>query len=551
MGPTATAPHGNGEPDGFDGLGRRGAYERLLASEWALADASVDEFLRRAAWREHLFHQIRFHSPAAAKRALVLFDAGPDQLGAPRIGHLATLLVLALRAEQEGSALLRGVMQAPEVLLDGEVSKTAVLALLEARSLMLASRELLERLQIVVKASAVALSDLWLVGGPALRALTLGTPLEHAPHLEIDEHIMESGRKLQFTIRRAGQQSRTLRVDLPTPRLCAALLQDPFESVSAPTALVLGAIEAGHGLRFVQSGQRLLVRRRDGALLVWAPTGGVGRTPRPEVMELEPDHQLVAAGWWRGGIVAITRHGPTAWLWGVPQARQKVALSGDQVPKASERLSHAALQIVGGSVVFRDGDGALFSLQRKTLHLTRRSFHVADLIEIGDDTTVALARRPQLPWGVLELIGHEPRWLEDVDVASGGFILPWRGQAKTLQLLIAEPRDNGLWRLRHHSWTATEHRTRPSTDLSPWKGSIVCGVGYIDRECPALLLLEADRRALGWAGRGGAVRFPIASAEIVDVATSRHGMRVAYLTRAGEVVVVNAGGRALMRVLSS
>ena len=44
-----------GEPDGFDGLSRRGTYERLLLSEWMLADELEDEFMRRAVMGEHLF----------------------------------------------------------------------------------------------------------------------------------------------------------------------------------------------------------------------------------------------------------------------------------------------------------------------------------------------------------------------------------------------------------------------------------------------------------------------------------------------------------------
>src|SRR5579863_2548513 len=35
---------GQGEPDGIDGLARRGTYERLLLTEWLLADEMPDEF---------------------------------------------------------------------------------------------------------------------------------------------------------------------------------------------------------------------------------------------------------------------------------------------------------------------------------------------------------------------------------------------------------------------------------------------------------------------------------------------------------------------------
>src|SRR5688500_5377044 len=49
------AMRGRVEPDGVDDVRQRGPYERLLLSEWALADALPEEFIRRAANNEHLF----------------------------------------------------------------------------------------------------------------------------------------------------------------------------------------------------------------------------------------------------------------------------------------------------------------------------------------------------------------------------------------------------------------------------------------------------------------------------------------------------------------
>ena len=43
------------EPDGVGDLQRRGPYERLLSSEWLLADEVPDEFMRRAVGGEHMF----------------------------------------------------------------------------------------------------------------------------------------------------------------------------------------------------------------------------------------------------------------------------------------------------------------------------------------------------------------------------------------------------------------------------------------------------------------------------------------------------------------
>src|SRR5258706_1774327 len=96
---------GSGDPDGFHGITRRGDYERLLLSEWLLADELPDEFTRRAAMSEHVFFQIERKEPFSTKRSIALFDSGPHQLGSSRIGQLAVLIVLAHRAANTGTVL--------------------------------------------------------------------------------------------------------------------------------------------------------------------------------------------------------------------------------------------------------------------------------------------------------------------------------------------------------------------------------------------------------------------------------------------------------------
>jgi hypothetical protein len=72
---------GEGEADGFDGLARRGSYDRLLATEWMLADEAPDEFTRRAVMGEHIFLRIHHPAPGGSRVSVALFDAGPAQLG--------------------------------------------------------------------------------------------------------------------------------------------------------------------------------------------------------------------------------------------------------------------------------------------------------------------------------------------------------------------------------------------------------------------------------------------------------------------------------------
>src|SRR5437868_6870782 len=78
-------PSPYGEPDGVAGIGRRGPFDRLLATEWALLDEVPEEFIRRAAEQTLSFHEIARREPAVDRRCVALFDAGAEQLGAPRI----------------------------------------------------------------------------------------------------------------------------------------------------------------------------------------------------------------------------------------------------------------------------------------------------------------------------------------------------------------------------------------------------------------------------------------------------------------------------------
>ncbi|RQO52816.1 hypothetical protein DBV14_15735 [Variovorax sp. KBW07] len=124
---------GQPEPDGLDDLRRRGRYERLLSTEWLLADELPDEFLRRAASSEHLFLAPRPRSREAEKGIVAIFDAGPLQLGASRLGQLALWILLARRAALSGGALRWGVLQLPGQLHDAHDARQ-LKALMKSRN---------------------------------------------------------------------------------------------------------------------------------------------------------------------------------------------------------------------------------------------------------------------------------------------------------------------------------------------------------------------------------------------------------------------------------
>ncbi len=114
---------GEHEPNGIDELRRRGPYHRLLLSEWAMADAAPDEFLRRASSGEHLFLSPRRETRKADARIVALFDTGPAQLGAPRLAHIALWILLARRAQEAGIAFCWGTTAEPGALHDADSAR--------------------------------------------------------------------------------------------------------------------------------------------------------------------------------------------------------------------------------------------------------------------------------------------------------------------------------------------------------------------------------------------------------------------------------------------
>ncbi|QWP79147.1 hypothetical protein J5226_12475 [Lysobacter sp. K5869] len=127
------ALRGRSEPEGIDDLRRRGSYERLLLSEWALADAAPEEFDRRAAGGEHLFLSPKLIARQADALTVAVFDNGPAQLGAPRLLHMALWILLAQRAQAAKARFLWGVLSAPGELFEAD-SEERLRELLSART---------------------------------------------------------------------------------------------------------------------------------------------------------------------------------------------------------------------------------------------------------------------------------------------------------------------------------------------------------------------------------------------------------------------------------
>lgn len=168
-----------GEPDGYGDLSRRGTYERLLTSEWALAGSAPLEFLRRAAMGEHLFFDTARRLEQGDGRVVALFDAGVEQLGRPRIAQMAVWVALATRARRSGAEFCWGDVfdQETELRQDEPGSAAAFGAFLDLRRRALPTVKDLERWNDALhpvgdaRSYKVVRQEIWWVGGESLAAL--------------------------------------------------------------------------------------------------------------------------------------------------------------------------------------------------------------------------------------------------------------------------------------------------------------------------------------------------------------------------------------------
>lgn len=154
---------GEDEPNGIDELRRRGPYHRLLLSEWALADAAPDEFLRRASSGEHLFLSPRRETRKADARIVAIFDAGPAQLGAPRLVQIALWILLARRAEEARIEFCWGASAEPGVLHAAD-SPQALKDFLAKRTLTHAGADAASAWRAALATDRRALSECWRIG---------------------------------------------------------------------------------------------------------------------------------------------------------------------------------------------------------------------------------------------------------------------------------------------------------------------------------------------------------------------------------------------------
>ena len=539
---------GHAVPDGFAGLDKHGTYDRLIASDWLLADELPEEFMRRSVMGEHLFWKLAWREPAQTGGTLVLFDAGPEQLGAPRLLHLAALAVFDARARMAKANFNWGILQSAEQQLLPGANVAEVEILLNARGSTSAQPEHFSAW--MRRASDVGhQGEFWVVGSERLRRF-----LPHTfSSLLITDLPLPGERKLRADCWLAGKHSRQIELELPRPTLCAQLLRDPF-STAVVARQKLDAISPVQSMVFNPTGNKLWISTKQGNIIAVpvpnSPRETVGKPKSYQTLSSFPQ-------------VAVGRVG-----------RATVLVSMDPVSR-SLSLQQLGKRLPGGlqegKYEVPDSDKRPFfqpdELKLCLWHGVRE--HKAGLYILDHDDSL---------WRLFA--DRSGRWCEAVFPRT----LAVTRTHSSFCCVVYTPNDGGLIRVylnglqmkswpspaspykaflgygladgnssfgqlalgyREDHWEIRNGRTH--TEITVPKGFNVHGVVQDDNYEETLIVVEDDLQSLSLHGAHGTRRLTKANAPITLVCGCQQLPFIAYSTEAGEISVYSLKhGRAVL-----
>lgn len=310
IGPLRSTPaRADALPEGVGSIVQRGPYERLLISEWAYADAEPDEFIRRAASGELMFAGPEPAARRRSRRCLVLFDAGPLQLGEPRLLHLALFILLARRAQEAGAVFEWGIAQCPGVVHD-DCGRNGITALLQARGLDAVNATHLAAWDALIDKTG---DDAWVIGAHGLQA-----PAAVRGQVAIKRQLLAE--KLDVVVR-MHLASRTVALDLPKPDLAIRLLRTPFEALAAPMPVVQknGRPSLLRAPCFAFASSMLAVSQLDGSIVVYPVPTSFKSRPGAERRHAAPQKgSVLGAGIFGKSLGYLVSDGDTLRFKGFP-----------------------------------------------------------------------------------------------------------------------------------------------------------------------------------------------------------------------------------------
>ena len=544
-----------GEPDGFDGLNRRGTYERLLLSEWMLADELEDEFMRRAVMGEHLFLNRAHSSPVGTRSSLALFDAGPSQLGSPRIAHIAALIVLANRADSARSAFSWGVLQQPERPVYREVNASNIMTLLEARShcevtdTQVAAWE--EQL-----ATWSGLDDVWLIGGNRLSRIQTE---KRSSRLYVEDLLELDKRELRLSCNSASGSLSEVTLELPKNSVSTRLLRDPFSAAVPEIQKTAASTYTGSSLLFDMTGTKLFTRTAKWGVTAFnvpnSPRAGAGK---PRSYHTRKWDSVCAAGRVGRAIALISTEDRLVNLEYCRQAPIKLppgpyaGYNGNVFFRPSadtDPLMPCFSLPWDGEIAAIDGAGSLFRFSRLkgeakslgsrplsgTVHLVATNVlavnvFVSRFVYVGCEW-------PDNEFRIVSVGGGNiDRTTTDAGIALRAFFGPSFGLGHPQYGLLALEQSEFQWLV-----IGSGERK----DLVKPYGANVFGIlPDMHRMEPGLLVLEDDLQTVSLNGSNWRHEILRAHGRIEHIALSQRNPYIAYSTVDGEIVIYSVHHRA-------
>jgi hypothetical protein len=541
--PSDRAPEGS--PNGYDGIGRRGPYDRLLATEWLLLEELPDEFLRRAVAGEHFFLQQAHQASAAAKRSVVLFDAGPDQLGAPRIAHLALLIVLVQRAVQNGASLGWGILQEPSSVLRAGLTKADLRGLLGARCARPVLSEDIDRW--VTAVGVPAPSELWFIGVEQIGAQARS---RRASALVVTD-VMEPGAPQRVRVTAALAHTARVReavLDVPGGPAAVALMRDPFATDFGVGQTTSVQFHPRTNIIFSRDGRRLHMRGANGTLITFhVPNSPRGKPGPPSVFTPPPGHTIIAVGQSNGKrrTLVLSQQDNTLAVCTLSK-RGKVAMraafyatEGYQLPFVSGDAPLRPLGVLADKSCFIDAFGYLVVLDKDKFQLADARSAVA--WRVVNDGFVYLQLCHDSPNVRVARLGKTG----DIQLATVGVEVPpmpdaryYFGAVGLANLVAYSP---------SRSQCAIFHRLQASQVAVPKTHTVV---GMVERGSPnpepLLIAFDASGTRIEALKLGGRETLVTTAAPLAFAAASDVAPVVAFLTKSGELGVYSCAAKAMV-----
>jgi len=556
-------------PVGVGNIVRRGPYERMLISEWAYADAEPDEFIRRAAGNELLFTGPEPEEQRRSRLCIALFDAGPAQLGEPRLAQLALFILLARRAQEAGAQFQWGILQVPGRLHGGS-GRGAIHELLNARTL--------ERVRMVDVAAwdehliqldaqrDTPLRDCWQLGAAQAPAMTKATA-----RVTIDHSLLDD--KLQLVVNQ-NKAVRKVHLPLPPSALGVRLLRHPFEGAVDKSRVGLGSSvrpSLKQAPRFAVAGQWLAAARVDGGAIVYHVPQSVEAPPgRPRPQNPPANGSILGANVFKKGFSTVVTAGDKLIFSAFPGPMSKKGFVCDRPPMEQFRappgmsrwlptffLSVPMSPAMPERVLMLDTERQLVCWE-----MTPQAQGIARFVAIADNVVGAEQFGRTLMYaceadGKVEIYRwqadhNEPKNVDTIGINDRCLRVFFSGTAwaeGTNHGLLAIQRSTTKWLIRHGDKAGNASIVEVLDD------ALVVGVafpkGYREGLSPGLVVVHPDKKSIQL--RTGGERIDIFKSELAigQVSLDATGERIAWLLKANHELGVRHlhGSKPLLRVV--